>query len=473
MAEQTGAKVRIQKIGAFLSGMVMPNIGAFVAWGLVTTLFLATGWIPNENLATLIGPTLSYLLPILIGYTGGKMVHGTRGAVIGTVATIGAVIGSEYTMLAGAMLMGPLSAWILKQFDKWAKSWTPAGFEMLVDNFSLGIIGAILMVFSYLVIGPIMSAIIAILSAGVTAITNAGLLPLLAIFVRPGQILFLNNAINHGILVPLATQQVAELGKSILFYVEADNGPLCGVLLAYMFFGTGISKQSAPASLIICMLGGIGEVQFPYVLQKPKLIAAPILGSMCSLFLLSVLGGGAVAAPSPGSLFAYIMVSPRESLPVNMICYVVGFAVSFAIASLLLRGDKEQDEANDAALAATLNAMTSGDMSAIVNAGTTAASTLAKSFADVRKICVCCDAGMGSSAMGEGVLRNKLNKAGLSYEVVHSSLSDIPSDADLIVTLKGLTDRAKASAPADAICFGVENFLGGTEFDALIEQLKG
>ena len=471
MAQESGAKVRIQKIGAFLSGMVMPNIGAFVAWGLVTTLFLATGWIPNENLATLIGPTLSYLLPILIGYTGGKMVHGTRGAVIGTVATIGAVIGSEYTMLAGAMLMGPLSAWILKQFDKWAKSWTPAGFEMLVDNFSLGIIGAILMVFSYLVIGPIMSAIIAILSAGVSTITNAGLLPLLAIFVRPGQILFLNNAINHGILVPLATQQVAEFGKSILFYVEADNGPLCGVLLAYMFFGTGIARQSAPASLIICMLGGIGEVQFPYVLQKPKLIIAPILGSMCSLFLLSLLGGGAVAAPSPGSLFAYIMVSPKDKLLVNMICYVVGFGVSFLIASLLLKGDKEKDEAEEqAALAASLSAISGGSIAA---AAAPVVNELSKSFADVRKIVVCCDAGMGSSAMGEGVLRNKLNKAGLSYEVVHSSLSDIPADADLIVTLKGLTDRAKVSAPADAICFGVENFLGGTEFDALIEQLKG
>lgn len=471
MSQESGVKVKIQKIGAFLSGMVMPNIGAFVAWGLVTTLFLATGWIPNENLATLIGPTLSFLLPILIGYIGGKMVHGTRGAVIGTVATIGAVIGSEYTMLAGAMLMGPLSAWILKRFDAWAKGWTPAGFEMLVDNFSLGIIGAILMVFSYLVIGPIMSAIIAVLSAGVTAITNAGMLPLLSIFVRPGQILFLNNAINHGILVPLATQQVAEFGKSLLFYVEADNGPLCGVLLAYMFFGTGIARQSAPASLIICMLGGIGEVQFPYVLQKPKLIIAPILGSMCSLFLLSLLGGGAVAAPSPGSLFAHIMVSPRESLIVNLICYVVGFGVSFAAASFLLKGDKEKDEAEgQAALAASLSAISGGSL-----AGTAASAvgTLAKSFDSVRKIVVCCDAGMGSSAMAEGVLRNKLNKAGLSYDISHASLSDIPADADMVVTLKALADRAKEGGPSDAIYIAIDNFMSGTELDDLVAQLKG
>lgn len=452
--------------------MVMPNIGAFVAWGLVTALFLATGWIPNEYLAELITPTLTYLLPILIGYTGGKIVHGVRGGVIGAVATVGCIIGSEYTMLAGAMVMGPCAAWVLKKFDTAVMPHVKPGFEMLVDNFSLGIIGAFLMVISYVIVGPIMTAIMSVLSAGAQAITDAGLLPLLAIFVRPGQLLFLNNAINHGILVPLATQQVADFGRSILFFVEADNSVLCGVLLAYMFFGTGIAKQSAPAALIICMFGGIGEIQFPYVLMKPKLVVAPIVGSMCSLAFLQLFGGGAVAAPSPGSIFAYLLVSPRDAIVVNMIAYVIGFGVSFLISALILKTDKSGDDDSEAVLATALDTMSGGTIGAEA-AAPAVIDAASGSWANVKKIVVACDAGMGSSAMGEGVLRNKLNKEGITATVTHSSLNNIPDDADLVITLEGLLGRAQASVNRRGVIFvGVPNFLGGNDFDVIATNLK-
>src|SRR6187200_2113842 len=93
-----GIKARIQKVGGYLAGMVMPNIAAFIAWGLITALFIPSGWLPNERLATLVDPMVKVLLPILIGYTGGRMVHGQRGAVVGAVATVGLVVGSEQPM---------------------------------------------------------------------------------------------------------------------------------------------------------------------------------------------------------------------------------------------------------------------------------------------------------------------------------------------------------------------------------------
>jgi PTS system mannitol-specific IIC component len=87
-------KETIQKYGGFMASMVVPNLGAFIAWGLITAMFIATGWLPNERFAALVGPILVYLLPILIGYTAGHMIHGQRGGVMGALATLGAIVGS-------------------------------------------------------------------------------------------------------------------------------------------------------------------------------------------------------------------------------------------------------------------------------------------------------------------------------------------------------------------------------------------
>src|SRR3984893_12176812 len=113
-----GARVAVQRFGRFLSVMVMPNIGAFIAWGLITALFIPTGWYPNEDLAKLVGPMITYLLPLLIGYTSGQMVHGKRGGVIGAITTMGVIVGSDIPMFMGAMIVGPLAGWILRLFDR-------------------------------------------------------------------------------------------------------------------------------------------------------------------------------------------------------------------------------------------------------------------------------------------------------------------------------------------------------------------
>lgn len=235
-------KIKVQNFGRFLSNMVMPNIGAFIAWGIITALFIPTGWLPNETMAKLVGPMITYLLPLLIGYTGGRLVGGDRGGVVGAITTMGVIVGADMPMFLGSMIAGPLGGWAIKTFDRQIDGKIKSGFEMLVNNFSAGIIGMLLAILAFLAIGPLVEGLSHILAAGVNLMVQNNLLPLTSIFVEPAKILFLNNAINHGIFSPLGIQQASEAGKSIFFLIEANPGPGMGVLMAYMFFGRGNAK---------------------------------------------------------------------------------------------------------------------------------------------------------------------------------------------------------------------------------------
>ena len=284
---KNGFRVKIQRFGSHLSGMIMPNIGAFIAWGLITALFIETGWTPNAKLAELVGPMITYLLPLLIGYTGGKMVYAERGGVVGAIATMGVVVGADIPMFLGAMVMGPLGGFLIKKVDDLFRGKIKAGFEMLVNNFSAGVLGAIIAIIGFLYVGPIVEGLSSILSSGVQWIVDAKLLPLASIFIEPAKVLFLNNAINQGVLGPIGVEQAKEVGKSILFLLETNPGPGLGVLLAYCLFGKGTSKQTAPGAVIIHFLGGIHEIYFPYILMKPMLLLAVIGGGMGGVFTFS------------------------------------------------------------------------------------------------------------------------------------------------------------------------------------------
>jgi PTS system mannitol-specific IIC component len=345
--EGTGWQARLQRFGGFLAGMVMPNIGAFIAWGLITALFIPTGWTPNETLAKLVGPLITYLLPILIGYTGGRLVHGDRGAVIGAIATAGVVVGSSVPMFLGAMLMGPLAAWLLKQFDRATQDRVAVGFEMLVANFSLGILGAVLAVLGLLAIGPVVDALSTFLRSVVEGTVNLGVLPLVSIFIEPGKVLFLNNAINHGVLDTIGVQQVTQHGKSLMFMLETNPGPGLGLLLAYWVFGPKGLRASAPGAIIIHFLGGIHEIYFPYVLMRPVLIVAMILGGASGIATFVALGGGLVASPSPGSIFAELAMTPPGGIFSTLAGILVGGVVTFVVAAGLLRATVRETDADE------------------------------------------------------------------------------------------------------------------------------
>ncbi|HHV19547.1 MAG TPA: PTS mannitol transporter subunit IICBA [Thermoanaerobacterales bacterium] len=453
-------RAQIQSFGRFLSGMVMPNIGAFIAWGLITAFFIPTGWIPNEHLGALVGPMITYLLPLLIGYTGGKMVHGTRGGVVGAIATMGVVVGADIPMFLGAMLIGPLGGYVIKKFDEAIQDKIPAGFEMLINNFSAGIIGMLLTLLSYVAIGPVVLGLNKLLAAGVGAIVNAGLLPLASIFIEPAKILFLNNAINHGILGPLGVEQVTEMGKSIFFLLETNPGPGLGVLLAYWLIGKGMAKESAPGAIIIHFFGGIHEIYFPYVLMNPILLLAVILGGAAGVFTFVLLGAGLVATPSPGSIFAELAMTPKGGYLPVLAGIGISALVSFMMSSVLLRrfGSYEDESIHDAQ-----------DRVDQLK-GKKAYSAVSKEQS-VKKIVFACDGGMGSSAMGASILRKKVKEAGLDIKVVNAAINEIPNDADIVIAHRELAERVQNASPRTEHIF-IEAFVNNTIYDEIVENLK-
>ncbi len=506
-AESSGAslRVKIQRFGSYLSGMVMPNIGAFIAWGLITALFIPDGWIPNATLAALVAPMITYLLPLLIGYTGGRLVYDVRGGVVGAVATMGVIVGTDIPMFLGALIMGPLGGFVIKQFDRLIEGRVRQGFEMLVNNFSAGILGGLLAIVGLLGASPIVTALSNALGSGVDFIINLGLLPLVSIFVEPAKILFLNNAINHGILAPLAIEQATEAGKSVLFLVETNPGPGLGILLAFTVFGRGVSKRSAPGAAIIQFLGGIHEIYFPYVLMKPLLVLAAIAGGASGLFVASIFQVGLVSTPSPGSIFALLALTPRGNFIGVIADVLVATAASFLVASVIIRrslaDEEDEDESgltqateqmqtmkgSKSQAAGTLtedgsesknerdeeeSAQPTGEREEKDGAEPTDEQDDSFDYSQVDKIIFACDAGMGSSAMGASLLRNKAKEAGLSdIEVKNTAVNQIPDDADVVITHKDLTDRARQKMPG-AQHISVDNFLGSPKYDELIDEIS-
>ncbi|HAT5013279.1 PTS mannitol transporter subunit IICBA [Serratia marcescens] len=459
-------KVKVQNFGRFLSNMVMPNIGAFIAWGIITALFIPTGWLPNETLAKLVGPMITYLLPLLIGYTGGRLVGGDRGGVVGAITTMGVIVGADMPMFLGAMIAGPLGGWAIKHFDRWVDGKIKSGFEMLVNNFSAGIIGMLLAILAFLGIGPLVEVLSKLLAAGVHVMVTNNLLPLASIFVEPAKILFLNNAINHGIFSPLGIQQATEAGKSVFFLIEANPGPGMGVLMAYMFFGRGSAKQSAGGAAIIHFLGGIHEIYFPYVLMNPRLLLAVILGGMTGVFTLTMLNGGLVSPASPGSILAVLAMTPKGAYFANIAAVLAAFAVSFVVSAFLLKTSKVKED--DDLEAATRRVQ---EMKSQSKGGAAAQAAVDGDLSTVRKIIVACDAGMGSSAMGAGVLRKKVADAGLkNISVTNSAINSLPDDVDLVITHRDLTERAMRHAP-QAQHISLTNFLDSKLYGDLVERL--
>ena len=468
MNSKMKTKSSIQSFGNFLSGMIMPNIGAFIAWGFLTALFIGTGWLPNKDLESMVSPMLTYILPGLIAYQGGKLVGGNRGAVIGIISATGVIVGSDYVMFLGAMIIGPLAGWVIKKFDEAVEGKVKAGFEMLVNNFSIGILGLILAIIGYYLVGPFMGGVLSVLNSGVQFMVKNSILPLVALFVEPAKVLFLNNAINHGIFTPLGADQVAEAGKSIMYLIETNPGPGLGVLLAYwMFSKDKTTKTSAPGAIIIHFFGGIHEIYFPYILMNPILLLSTIGGSLAALLYYSIFNLGLAGPASPGSIFAYLAMAPKGATIGVLFGAVVAAAVSFLISiPLIKRSNRKISSLEDATKKMKEMKAESKGIKTEKEAGNITGG------APIKKIIFACDAGMGSSAMGATVLKKKLQAAGLSDVVVeHASVSNIPMNAELVVVHKDLADRASQSVPS-ARLVTITNFMAAPEYDMVVEDLK-
>jgi len=489
----------VQKFGTFLSGMIMPNIAAFIAWGFITALFIEKGPFPVGGIGGfglddagqpntgLVGPMIRFMLPLLIAMQGGRMVYGVRGGVVAVVATMGVIVSTTQPMFLGALIMAPLAAWVMKQIDKIWDGKIKPGFEMLVNNFSAGIVAAALAVVGFFSFGPVIEKVSEWLGSGVDWLVAHSLLPLASLIIEPAKVLFLNNAINHGVLTPLGVQEAARDGFSILFLLEANPGPGLGVLLAYSIFGTGLARATAPGAAVIQFFGGIHEIYFPYVLAKPMLLLGTIAGGMVGIGTLAVFDAGLRAPAAPGSIIAVLAQTPGGKFPGVILSVVLACATSFVICSLLLRLGRKKDLDLIAATAS---------MEGMKGTASTGAALLtdledreARAFEEraeaaeqaheakshrtpIHRIVFACDAGMGSSAMGASVLRNKIKKAGFTdVTVTNLAISNLNDDIDLIVTHQDLTPRAQSMSPS-AQHVSVDNFMNSPQYDAIVEELK-
>ncbi|GAA1490168.1 PTS mannitol transporter subunit IICBA [Brachybacterium sacelli] len=501
-------RVALQKVGTSLSNMVMPNIPALIAWGIITAFFIEDGFTPvpalggfedaagNPHLG-IVDPTIHYLLPLLIANTGGRMIYEARGAVVGVVATMGVIAGSDelVTMLnltqpsdeqigqihmfIGAMIMAPLAAWLMKKLDQLWQERIPAGFEMLVNLFSAGIFSFLMALIGFYGLAPIVNGLMNLLGAGVEGLISLGLLPLVSLLIEPAKVFFLNNAINHGVLTPLGLTEASQNGKSVLFLLEANPGPGFGILLAYSFFGRGAARASAPGAALIQFVGGIHEIYFPYVLMKPALILAAVGGGMTGVFLNVLFDTGLRAPAAPGSIIAIFGNATTDSYLGIALAVIGATVVSFLIAALLLRIGK-QEEGDIAAATAKMEEM-KGKKSSVAGAltGAGAGAAGAASAADdsghtgrIEKIVFACDAGMGSSAMGATVLRKKVRAAGFDdVEVTNKAISSLSDEWDVVVTQKELTDRARQRT-GSAVQVSVDQFMNSPRYDEVVELVQ-
>ena len=499
----SSARVAIQKFGNFLSGMIMPNIPALIAWGIFTAFFIPVGWTPNEGLSTIVGPMIHYLLPILVGYTGGYIVYKTRGGVVGSIATMGAIAGSDLLiaqfnaaaiadnpdatplgqvhMFIGAMILGPLAAWTMKRLDGLWDGKVRSGFEMLVNMFSAGIWGFVMAIVGFYPVAWLVNGIMNVLSTGVDWLVQNNLLPLTSILIEPAKVFFLNNAINHGVLTPLGTAQAETDGSSILFLLEANPGPGVGLLLAFAIFGVGMARASAPGAAIIQFFGGIHEVYFPFALMKPTLIIALISGGMTGVTTNMLLGGALRAPAAPGSIIAVLFQTAPGAYFAGILSVVLSAAVTFVISAVILRATRKRDLAAEAAGGGTFaeavakteanKGKSSAALSGLAGATATDAGT-AVLTAPVQKIVFACDAGMGSSAMGASVLRNKFKKAGIEdLTITNQAISNLDGTADIVITQQQLTDRAKAQSP-NSLHVSVDNFMNSPKYEEVVEMVR-
>jgi PTS system mannitol-specific IIC component len=494
-SRSTAARAHVQRFGTFLSGMIMPNIGAFIAWGLITALFIETSpflpYGPIGGFGTdaegaphtgLVGPMITYLLPLLIAYTGGRMVYDVRGGVVGAIATTGVIVGAGIPMFIGAMIMGPLTAWLMKKIDGIWDGKIKPGFEMLVNNFSAGIFAGFMAIVGFFVVGPAVEVFSNGAARVVDFLVANNLLPLTSVLIEPAKVLFLNNAINHGILTPLGTTQALEQGKSVLFLLEANPGPGLGILLAYMVFGRGTARASAPGAALIHFVGGIHEIYFPYVLMKPALILAVIAGGASGVLTFTIAGAGLQAPAAPGSIIALMAQTPPS--PGNYLGVLAGVAVAtvvtFLVAAVIIKASKDKGEGDLSEATARMESMKgkkSSVSSAIVgtSGGADTGGTPARELADggpVQRIVFACDAGMGSSAMGASVLRNKVKAAGFAdVKVTNAAIANLTDDFDIVVTHQDLATRARPKVPSAAVVT-VDNFMGSPRYDEIVEAVQ-
>lgn len=437
---------QLRKAGHHLNEMIMPNLSLFIAWGILSLVMKGVSGDLHATLEKVCHWMIQLLLPILISYSGGKSVGGQKGAVAGAIASLGLIARSDAPQIVGAMIIGPLAGILYEQFVSRFHAKFRAGYEMLVSNLLVGLIGSVICIIGIVFIEPALNSFHLLLVSVVSWLVKMNLLPLVSLILEPLKVLFFNNAINHGVLTPLGIEFSQAVGHSYLFLMEANPGPGLGILLAILCFAKKQEKVNTSGALMIHAIGGIHEIYFPFVLLRPSLFLAVMVGGASGTLIFQWLDAGLATPVSPGSLLVIFANTPYPQLAGVSIGIALSTFVSFICATLLLKLPKKEKGDN-----------TVKERGEILELST------------IHSVVFACDSGMGSSAMGAALLKKKLAAEKIDLAVGYSSVYELNNQVNqLVIVQHELADLAREKVPQSQI-FVLDHFL---ETDILLSQIK-
>ncbi|HBC4196449.1 TPA: PTS transporter subunit EIIC [Enterococcus faecalis] len=429
----------LRRFGHRLSGMIMPNLSIFIAWSLLSLVAGYTTGNLRLALSEVETIMIRVVLPILIGFTGGKMFEEQRGGVVAAIATVGVIVSTDVPQLFGAMFIGPLAGYTFAKIEQILLPKVKEGYEMLTKNFLAGIVGGLLCCFGILVVAPAVESASFWLYQFSSWLIEANLLPLVHVFLEPLKVLFFNNAINHGLLTPLGLEGASQTGQSILFLLETNPGPGVGVLVAFLLFGSVGQRKTAGGATMIQLIGGIHEIYFPFVLMDPRLFLAVIAGGMSGTLVFQIFNVGLSAPASPGSLVAILANAPTDARLAVFSGIFVSFLCSFAIASLLLKRQRGIEPVS-------MIKMKEEDQVETVTP-------------NYQQILFVCDAGMGSSAMGASLLSRQLKAVDLEMPVTYKSVHQMKWQPKTLVVIQAELKQLAQKYVPEKDMVSVQNFL--------------
>lgn len=471
----------IHKFGKFYSNIMINMIGIFIFVGILSVIFGDYGWAPNENIYAISQFVYSYVIPALIAYAAGNhmgQIYEKRpdvpktgvnhaGGAIAVMAAAGIMIADKNCAILGAMILGPVCGLLWKHVLEPLTRKAVQGMEMLTRNLVAAIVGAAFSISAYYVLTPMLSAVTHVIMMGVDWLIAHKLICLTSVLIEPAKVFFLNNSIHHGILLPLAMQQVEQSGSSMLFLLETNPGPGLGVLLALWLSNRKKRKEYAAYMFVEC-IGGIHEIYFPEVLANLWLLLALIPGGMAGILCMSVFHVASAGLVSPGSILTVLFMSGHHVLA-TLFAVAISTAVSCAIAFFILkRQGKWCTEAAISAQEEKEEAVQEKKEEAVQEKR----QVLEKELMQGIKIGFICDAGVGSSAMGAALFRRKLKEEGMDGITAEAyAVDQIPENLTIGVCQRAFLEILQKESNLSNIVT-MESLLNQTEHLALIEKLR-
>lgn len=455
-------KKLLHRFGKFYTKVIINYIGIFIFVGILSVVFGDYGWLPNEDIYAISQFVYKAVIPIMIAYAAGNEAGHSRereggkrlqaGGAIAVMAVSGMILADDETGILGAMILGPVSGILWKYILEPGVRKVKAGLEMLVRNVAAAFAGSIMALLAFYLVAPAIAVCVHVLLSGIDYLIGHKLIWLVSIVIEPAKVFFLNNSINHGILIPLGMQQAEQVGESMLFLLEANPGPGLGILAA-LYLERKEKRKEYAASMFVEFVGGIHEIYFPEIISNMWLLLALISGGAAGNLCFMILHGAANGVVSPGSIFAVLLVCSQNRILAVLIGIAVSVAVSAAVAVLILKWQRKPLKILESDIAVQRLSENKVERKMI------------------RKIGVICNAGVGSSAMGAALFRRSLRELELTgIEVEAYAADQIPEELDAVVCQKDLKEILLPELGAVKV-YTVESLLNQAEYKAIIEDI--